>query len=182
MSLTRRDFVRAAGGSLVLASWPRRAFAHPDHASLSEAHHRPARRVIEFSTRVAPEDMRADLRAAHRDPGPLSGLEADRLGRLMAGRLRKAVRLRDREGLERPLMLVGHEFEGEGKWLWLHYLVACGPADDLSGFELAHTLFFDIAPTQTNTVLLHHGGRRESLVLTRDRPRAEISVPDPRLR
>jgi hypothetical protein len=131
---------------------------------MTEAHHRPALRLLQVSLRVVPEDLQEALRG-HSSPN----LDIDRvhrdapkhLDRLCSVYLSDAFILCDRSPRRLPVVVVGHELDA--RWAWIHFEYPVGETPDLRGFHLDNRVFFEIAPAQANTVLLHHGGTQTTL-------------------
>lgn len=164
----------ALGGSALVALSPRRSWAHPEPVSFSELHHRPERSVIECSMRVKAPDLEHVTKV-------MSGLELRFGGKGFAAwivaYLRQVMLLRGPQGEHlRPLSWVGSEVDGA--FVWLHFVIPTTTAKeapelsrDLVGYHFAQGYLLGVVPYQVNTVVLHRGGRKQTLHYQEDSPR-----------
>lgn len=174
---SRRGWLRGSGLALVGAgaalgslAWPRLAAAHPYHVTLTRGRHNRAQGTLELSLRAAPEDLmaglgRANPRLAHDGSVDIDALEGDLVDLMSSAYLREHFVVLDPEAKPCPHALLGHELDL--RWAWLHFQVAVGKSEDLAGFNFQNRVFMEIVPSQTNTLVLEHGGRRETLTFRR---------------
>ncbi len=136
-------------GSAIALGLAAAVAAHPLHTSLTELSYRG--RAIRVSVRVFADDFRAALR---RDVSDSSA----------ATYLRAALRLTDRSG--RRLRLDWCGMRRTGDLLWLCLEAATG--DGIPGLEIRDAIHWELFADQLNIVQVDLGGRRATLVFSKD--------------
>ncbi|MCA9713838.1 MAG: hypothetical protein KC468_03980 [Myxococcales bacterium] len=166
MRATRRDMLwRTAclSAAAVGLTAPRRARAHPYHASLAELDRDPRTGALEVALRLIPEDLaRALNRSAGRpvdldDPG---AREAPT--RAYVARSFLVTRPRSPGGPPRPVAPRWLGMEVTIKEVWLYFAFALAP--EAARVTLLNRALFELEPQQINTVDARVGSRRASLV------------------
>lgn len=164
VSQSRRRWCRGLAGAAAAGLLPRPARAHPVHETFTEAHHRRQKRLLEVSLRARPEDVQEALRHAGSPQLRIDAMQREApaaLARKLTAYLRRQFIFCDRRPQRMPMLYVGQELEPT--WLWMHFAFPTGGVADLGGFHLDNRVFYEIAPSQVNTVLLTHGGATTSL-------------------
>lgn len=164
--MTRRVLLGALV-SIGIAGWSSRGAAHPQHDSIARAHLRPGR--LEVALRVVPDDLEEALRVANQRRVDLD--HTPNVDALIAEYLRERFSVRRSGASPCTLRWVGKEVEVAHAWLYFEIVIPDGPTDHV----LSNTLFFEIAPTQVNTVRLNAHGKTRTLVFTRQRARYPLA-------
>lgn len=150
------------GSGLALGVWlatPPDAGAHPQHDSMARAHIRGGR--LEVALRVTPEDLEEALTHAG---GKRISLERTKdVDRLIRQYLERHFSVHS-GGKRRRLTWVGKEVSVTEAWLYFEIALPGGPA----GHRIRNTMFFEVAPTQVNTVQVSRGREGRTLVFRRD--------------
>lgn len=161
------------GGLAALAAVPRRAWAHPDHVSFCEMHHRPAKKRLECSLRAKVEDLEHVVRISSALPLRFGGKGFDAW---IVRYLRQAIVLRGPQGQRfAPLEWVGSEMEAPFVWLYFT-LPTAGPgqreaAPALAKYLLGQSYMIGVTSDQINTVVLYRQGQKSTLHYRQDGPR-----------
>lgn len=161
--MTRRALLLGAIlGAITFGVPTPRARAHPHHDSVARADVRSGH--LEVALRVAPEDLEEAL---SRIAGTRIHLErTPGVDGKIIRYLRAHFVLRSREGTRRRLTWVGKEVGIEEAWLYFE--VALPRSGGTADHRLENSLFFEIAPTQVNRVLVRDGDRTRELLFSRD--------------
>ncbi len=158
--------VPALGTTLLV---PRRAGAHPHHATLAMAELNRDTGKLEVALKVDPDDLERAIRKATRtkirpeDPEAEAHVEAY---------LRERFVVRPPEGKSdrpRPLQWVGMEVSVAEAWLYFEI-----PVRGIWRLRIRNTVFFDLEDGQVNTLNLRDGEDRLTLVTSPDRPQATV--------
>ena len=176
MNWRRRQFTGLLLTGGAVAALPRLAQAHPYHATLTEARHNREQGTLECSMRVDPHALQAALRRAGDRKLKVDSIDGASLDRLCDAYLRTHFEMSAPKSAARPLAFVGHELGDD--FAWLHFQVAVGSGESLSGFRLENRVFFEIAPAQVNRVQIRHGGRTQTLLFRIEHPSEIISAQE----
>lgn len=161
MMSSRRSLALPMGWVALALLAVRAAMAHPFHVSLAEMEFNQEANAIEVALRVFPDDLELALREASGDD-ELVLERAENLAALVAEYLREAFVLTRAAGDAAPLRWVGLELNVKEAWLYFE-LLAPG---ELDGVSLTNRLFFEVRPSQINSVVLSIANEVRSLSFT----------------
>ena len=147
---------------------PQRA-QHDFHASLTEVHYNPKAGAFEVSLRVFLDDLQLALTQSF--PGQDIEVSSRRSEPLLLAYLNRHFQVRDAHGRSHPLSVVGMEQETDVAWLYLE--VSCP-----QGYQEAmirNSILTDIFEDQQNLLNVQVGSKKQSFLLTRDQPTAQLT-------
>ncbi len=154
-----------------VALWTCPAFAHPYHASLSEAEYNSESGSLEVALKVLTQDLERAL-THHFGKKKIPPLEeADRQ---IASYLATVFRLQCPNLSPPTLTWVGKEIEVKETWLYFEFPLATG----LEGCTLENRFLFAQEPTQINTLQLKAGGHGVTVNLSREQPGYRVGGTD----
>lgn len=172
--LGRRSLL--GGGLAALAAAPRRAWAHPDHVSFCEMHHRPAKKRLECSLRAKVEDLEHVVRVSSALPLRFGGKGFEAW---IVRYLRQAIVLRGPQGQSfAPLHWVGSEMDAPFVWLYFTLPTAAAGQSEvargLAKYLLAQSYMIGVTSDQINTVVLYREGQKDTLHYGQDSSRFRV--------
>jgi len=137
---------------------PQAASAHRYHTSLTRIDYNAKQKIYEISIQLFTHDLMPLLERKSGKRTELDKLkEADKI---ILNYLNENFILTDKKGATKTLKWVGRESDVDSVWIYLE----TEATENLEGFNLKNTIFFESFPEQVNLVVCRYDGKKADLM------------------